>query len=280
MIFNRLSAVKFSIFDDSNMAKRRCGGQVFSIRKHKLHRAAQIVVASLLMSQLFVMQADSALFPVLEEHDRYTKDLLSGAKWLNGQSFIDSVHSTANSLSDYSVDTRLTGRLRDRLKEGGAKFFFKKNKRIRLEVTKGATNQGSVVVRREDGVVEGRGGGMLKFVKMTLQPDSRMLELPNGRSIVASDLPTIMSDLKTRLNHGAKARISHDVVVGKLWKTPVKVVEIVEGEFENVTDRFYFTSSSNFPVEWDNYKDGSLCSVTFFDNIKLNPGLDDNLFSL
>jgi outer membrane lipoprotein-sorting protein len=226
------------------------------------------------------MSAESALFPVLEEHDRYTRDLLSGMTWLSGQSFIDNVHNTATTLNDYTVDTRLTGRLRDRLKEGGAKFFYKKNKRIRLEVTKGATNQGSVVVRREDGTVEGRGGGMLKLMKMKLQPDSRMLELPNGRSIVTTDFPTLMSDLKVRLKHGAKARIASGAVSGKLWKAPVKVVEIVEGEFDTVTDRIYFIRNLNFPVEWDNFKDGSLLSVTFFDNIKLNAGLDDNLFNL
>jgi outer membrane lipoprotein-sorting protein len=225
--------------------------------------------------------AESALFPVLEEHARVTKDLVAGMKWTNGQAFIDNAHSSANSLNDYTAETRLTGQMRDKLKDGNGKFFFKKNKRVRVEVTKGSVNNGAIVVKKEDGSVEARGGGMLKFMKMSLQPDSRMLELPNGNSVVSSDIPSLFASVKARLHKStAKARLGSEHLTSNRWKGPVKVVEIVEGDFEQITDRIFLNPKTNLPVEWDVYKDGALISVTFFDNLKENVGLDDSLFDL
>ncbi len=248
-------------------------------RRNKSKMVSVFVVLGLLC-QLFVSSAHGTVYPVLEEHNKYTNDLLSGMKWVKGDSFIDTVHSTAAGFDDYVVDTRLTGKLKDVLKEGGGKFYFKRSQKVRVEVTHGAVSQGSVVVRREDGVIQGRGGGLLRFMKLTLQEDSRMLVLPSGNSVVKADLPTLLTELRDRLKKGAKARLASDEVTGKLWKGPVKVVEVVEGSFENVTDRLYLNPKTNVPVEWDVYKDGMLTSITYFDNFKGNVGLDDKLFAL
>lgn len=250
---------------------------------HRMNQKPKIVfvlVMTGLLSQLFLSSVFATVFPVLEEHDKYTHDLLSGMKWVNGQAAVDAIHETATGFEDYVVDTRLTGKLRDALKDGGGKFFWKKRQRVRVEVTKGTVNQGSVVVRREDGVVRGCGGGMLRFVKLTLQEDSRMLVLPSGNSVVKADLPTLTTELRDRVKKGSKARLASDEVTGKLWKGPVKVVEVVEGSFENVTDRIFLNPKTNVPVEWDVYKDGMLASITYFDNFKGNVGLDDKLFDL
>jgi len=237
------------------------------------------LIAVGLLCQLFVSSAFGNTFPVLEEHDKYTKDLLSGMKWVNGQASVETAHSTAAAFDDYVVETRLTGKLRDALKEGGGKFFYKRHSKVRVEVTRGTVNQGSVLVRREDGVIQGRGGGLLRFVKLTLQEDSRMLVLPSGNSVVKADLPTLLSELTDRLKHGAKARLGSDQVTSKLWKGPVKVVEVFDGSSDNVSDRLFINPQTNVPVLWDVYKDGMLASITYFDNFKGNVGLDDKLFA-
>lgn len=249
--------------------------------KYQVKRGELSFLIALCLTSLLAAPAESALFPVLEEHARATKDLVADMKWTNGQAFIDNAHSTANSLNDYTVETRLTGQMRDKLKDGNGKFFYKRNKRVRVEVTKGSVNNGAVVVRKEDGSVEARGGSMLKFMKMSLQPDSRMLQLPNGNSVVASDIPSLFASVKARLRKGsAKARLGSESLTSNRWKGAVKVVEIVEGDFDQVTDRIFLNPRNNLPVEWDVFKDGSLISVTFFDNLKENVGLDDSLFDL
>jgi len=128
-------------------------------------------------------------------------------------------------------------------------------------------------------VIQGRGGGLLRFVKLTLQEDSRMLVLPSGNSVVKADLPTLLSELTDRLKHGAKARLGSDQVTSKLWKGPVKVVEVFDGSSDNVSDRLFINPQTNVPVLWDVYKDGMLASITYFDNFKGNVGLDDKLFA-
>lgn len=243
--------------------------------------AVTVLLASICGATVFAAPAECALFPILEEHAKVTRDLVADMKWTNGQAFIDNAHSAASSLNDYTVETRLTGQMRDKLKDGNGKFFYKKNKRVRVEVTKGSVNNGAVVVRKEDGSVEARGGGMLKFMKMSLQPDSRMLQLPNGNSVVASDIPNLFASVKARLHKAtAKARLGSENLTSSRWKGPVKVVEIVEGDFEQITDRIFLNPKTNLPVEWDVYRDGALISVTFFDNLKENVGLDDSLFDL
>jgi outer membrane lipoprotein-sorting protein len=237
-------------------------------------------VAIGLTCQLFVSAATGTTYPVLEDHNKYTSDLLSGMKWLNGQTFLESAHDTANAFDDYVVETRLTGKLRDALKEGNGKFFYKRHRRVRVEVTKGTVNQGSVLVQREDGVIQGRGGGLLRFVKLTLQPDSRMLVLPSGDSVVKADLPTLLADVVDRLKKGSKARVASDEVTGKLWRSPVKIVEVGDASFATISDRIYMNPKTNVPVEWDVYKNGILVSITYFDNFKGNIGLDDKLFDL
>lgn len=252
----------------------------FSANRKQKSKMVSVFVALGLVSQFFVSSAFGTVYPVLEEHNKYTNDLLSGMKWVNGDSLVDTVHKTATGFDDYVFDTRLTGKLKDVLKEGGGKFYFKRHQKVRVEVTHGAVSQGSVVVKREDGVIQGRGGGLLRFMKLTLQEDSRMLVLPSGNSVVKADLTTLLTELRDRLKKGAKARVASDEVTGKLWKGPVKVIEVVEGTFENVTDRLFLNPKTNVPVEWDVYKDGMLTSITYFDNFKGNVGLDDKLFAL
>ncbi len=245
------------------------------------HRNIRNLVVALLFAGVVLGQgADGMTFPPLEEHSRYTNDLLTDMKWAPGQSILESTCSNFNNYSDYQVDTRLTGRMKDRLKEGAAKFFFKKNKRVRVEVTKGNLNQGAIVVRRDDGVVRGCGGGMLKYVKLTLEEDSRMLQLPSGHSIVNADMASLLNEVRTKIKKGSKAKISTSAISGKYWKAPVKVIELDEGSFETITDRIYINPKTNIPLEWDVFKDGSLISVTFFDNFQSNVGLEDSLFDL
>jgi len=244
-------------------------------------KAASTLLAMVTLWSTNTSSADAALFPVLEEHEKYTKDLLSGAKWLNGQASVDTALSTAVGLSDYVVETRMTGRMKDKLKEGGARFFYKKKQSVRLEVTKSSNNQGSVIVKHEDGSIEARGGGMLKFMKMNLQANSRILELPSGHSVVYSDITTLLNEVKAKIKAGAKARMASDTLTGNIWKSPVKVIEIVEGPFDTVIERIFLNPKTNLPVAWDFFnKDGTLVSMTFFDNFKSNVGLDENLFKL
>ena len=212
----------------------------------------------------------------LDDHSSYTDSLVSGSKWSDGLPVLSRVNSAVTNLSDYCFESKLTVNKDDKIKHDLGKFFYKKSNKMRVECQSGGMNNGAIVVRNAQGRVRGSGGGMLKFMKMNLEDDSRMLLLPNGYNVMKSDFASLLGDLLRRAST-SQMQVS-DVISDKLWGRGVRVIDVKKGN--GITDRLFVGSNDLIPVEWDLYKNGKLVSVTRFENFRSNVGLDDNLFEL
>ncbi len=215
---------------------------------------------------------------LLSAEAAYVDSVVQDQKWQSGLSYVNSMHGQVESMHDYAFDSHFQGIKKNELKSGGGRYCFKKDKRVRVEIKSGGINNGAVVVRKEDGTVRGAGGGVLRFVRMTLDPNSRILDLPNGYNVLKADLATLIEDVEEKARDGAEVKLSKTAVTDKRWHTPVNVVDVTKGD--HLLERIFVDSKAHVPVEWDLYRDGKLLSITTFKNFKPNSGLADNLFEL
>jgi hypothetical protein len=163
-----------------------------------------------------------------------------------------------------------------------AKTLFKKDKQYRIEVLRGGYKTGSVIVRRSDGAVKAQGGVMLARVKMDLDPDSRMLMLPNGYNAAKSDLPTLVDDVAQRLARSQKCRLTDLASQQPELSSKVLTVEVFKtvGSEDVLLDRIFVDPDAHVPVRWDVFRDGKKISSVWFRNIRPNSGISDSLFKL
>ncbi len=213
----------------------------------------------------------------LDQHCTVNVEATASSKWAPGETLIEQIHGQVKGLQDYTFDSALTVDLGSTLKIALGHFFYKKNKRFRVECVSNGMNNGAIVVRTDDGRITAEGGGMLKFMKMNLEPDSRMLILANGYNVLDSDLQSLLNILKSRMV-GCEAFVTVEPIKDLKTGAALKVVEIKKGSI--LTDRIIVNASDSIPVEWDLYKDGSLFSVARFDKFRANIGLNDSLFTL
>lgn len=235
-------------------------------------------IAAVLFCQILPV-AQSKPFPEFEEEHKATSQMLEGKTWVNAEPFLEAMHAHIAKLNDYVFDSNQHAVKDEKLKLGSAKFYFKKEQRIRLEVHSNGVNNGAVIVRKENGQVRGCGGGILKFAIMNLEPDSRMLILPTGRNVLRADFGTLIDDLRMLPKKGCQVKVTSETVAGKRFNGNARVIEVVEpGGL--IAERIFVHPGTNVPMQWDFYKEGELVSITVFDNFQPNPGLQDSLFEM
>lgn len=242
-------------------------------------RAHYLCIAIVAVASQLFCEAHSKTYPPLVAQEDLTKQLLNGKTWTPAGPLLETMYSRIAKMNDYIFESNLQAIKDDKFKTGAGKFYFKKDQRIRVEVKSSGINNGAVVVRKEDGQIRGAGGGMLKFVTMNLEPDSRMLQLPSGRNLLHSDMASLLADLKAKLKKGCQVRVTNETVSAKNWNGAVKIIEVTEPD-GNVSNRIFVRTSDNVPAEWDLYKDGELYSMSVFENFQPNPGLQDSLFEM
>ena len=214
----------------------------------------------------------------LNDHHAFTEKLVQGESWQPGNAFLDKAYQQVCGFKDYVFDSSLTANKNGKSVQNGGKFFFKKEHQLRVEVHSKGNNNGAVVVKRQDGVIRGAGGGMLKFMKMNLQHDSRMLMLPNGINVVDSDFKSLFDRVRKNLKSGATAKVTANSVPCYNWSGKVKIIDIKNGN--QLKDRILVSTTYNVPVEWNLYKNGKLVSIALFKKFKPNLGLSDKLFDI
>ncbi|MCA9804539.1 MAG: DUF1571 domain-containing protein [Cyanobacteria bacterium HKST-UBA02] len=224
--------------------------------------------------------AQAKTYQELEDRARASNEMVKGKSFGDGLGFIESMLNVIKRNAGYVFDSRILGIKKSKLETGKATYFFKKPQKVRLEVHSHGMNNGAVVVKQSDGVIRASGGGALKFVKMTLEPDSRMLQLPNGYNVISSDLATLIAGLKRRAANGASVSVSTEAVSER--GQALKIIE-VQGREENKDhklERIFVDTKTKVPVRWEVYRNGDLVSITEFDNFKPRPDLSEDLFQL
>lgn len=237
-------------------------------------------ICILLVALCCAFPAQSKTFQELEDQARASNDMVKGKSFADGLGFVESMLNVIKRNAGYVFDSRILGIKKSRLETGKATYFFKKPQKVRLEVHSHGMNNGAVVVKQSDGVIRASGGGALKFVKMTLEPDSRMLQLPNGYNVISSDLATLLAGLKRRAQNGAQVSVSNEAVSDKGQTFKIIEVQGREDNREHKLERIFVDARTKVPVRWEVYKNGDLVSITEFDNFKPRPDLSEDLFQL
>lgn len=215
--------------------------------------------------------------PVAEE-----TALRSAAKSSINKQYVDGLKSAAN-FNDYQVVAKMLTKKDSRWKDfGAANIYFKQKQLFRAVISSSDYRNGSVVVKQPDGLIRGKGGGTLTFVKMTLQPDSRTIRLPTGYSLVESDFVSLYDSLKSNMNKGVSAFASSAPVSLKPFKEPVMVLLLNSGPQPDspISEVLYIDPRTKLPLVWNTYKDGEPHAIVMFEEIQPNKGLSDDLFHL
>jgi hypothetical protein len=198
---------------------------------------------------------------------------------VDGRSFFDGLLKTTQGLDDYQFDSILTFSNSD--KTNGGLVFFKKEDLVKIIVRSNGLKNGSIVVKQADGTIKASGGPHLRFLKMTLTDDSRLLQLPNGYNAVKSDFLSLLLGIKQLLNNGGTVKVtSKPLLVNRLHQN-VHILEVTAPSAPSLlAARIFIDPKTNVPVEWDVYRDGSILSTALFNNFKANLGLKEDFFKL
>lgn len=197
----------------------------------------------------------------------------------DGEAFINQMHKAAESLSDYSLvyETRIFKKGSTLVETGN--LFFKKPKLMRVEET-GEYSKGSVAVIGKDGKARAHSGGITSFITVTMDPEDKQLNSPNGDRMEDSDFASLARILKERLKGGARSRVTEKPVAVAGVPEPTYVVEVFLADKPNaVIKRIFVHPTTHLPVRWDDYDYKEPC-LSLWKNVKTNVGLSDDLFKL
>jgi outer membrane lipoprotein-sorting protein len=201
--------------------------------------------------------------------------------FLDGKAELDTLYKTAENFTDYTYDSQFTLH-KAKGQDGSGSFFFKKVDQMRVQVKTAGPRNGTVVVKQADGKIRMAGGNLLKFLKMNLSPDSRLLMLPNGYNVIKSDLVSLLSGVKNAVTAGSQLHASPEPIAIDRFRQKVEVLEVTKPKdsAEQLTDRIFVNPDTNVPIAWDVFREGNLFSTVTFDNFRGNVGLKDDLFKL
>jgi len=211
----------------------------------------------------------------------FSRDDILG-QWTDGSKLADYLYKSTLDLKDYKVESTLFMCKPTPQESGGGTLFFKKPNLVRLQIKSRGLKNGTVVVRQPDGRIRIAGGPKLRFFRMNLDEDSRMLQAPNGLNVIKSDFATLFASINAQLASGSKARATPAPVTIDRLKKSVTVLQLMKPEkgADLVTERIFIDPHTGVPVEWDLFKDGNLYSVNLFENFDSNLGLQDDQFKL
>lgn len=203
----------------------------------------------------------------------------SGAQSDQG-AIVDRWLKAAKALDDYTFNFQM-----DVFKPNGDKvvekgtLWFKKVRLLRIEET-GGPKAGSVAVLTGDGTVKAHMGGAMKFLTVSLAPDSNYLKSANGWPMVKADFISLAEAVKGYIKDGC---------VSKSSEGPVTVEGIGPGKFYDwslykpngvIYKRALFDPDNMQPVQWWDYVDGKVYAHSVWTGFKSNIGLSDKTFTI
>jgi outer membrane lipoprotein-sorting protein len=217
---------------------------------------ALIVVVSMAISTGF-QAANSAEEP--------TKD---------ARALFEKMQERANKLQSYRFHSVLDTFQKDKQITGEIDFYFKKDHQIRVEVKSAGLKNGSIVVEEASGRIRAQGGPKMLGMKMTVNPESRLLVAANGFNIVHSDLSSLYLHVASLLTSGHHAKVS-----ATANENNVEILEI-DGPQNEVVERLFVNRETQTPVRWDLYRNETLFSTMKITDFRVDVPISDDLFKI
>ena len=200
----------------------------------------------------------------------------------SGTALLDELVRHVDTLGAYKYDASLEAHKGRKVVRASGTFYFKPPSAVRMEVKDYGSKSGCILVRSHDGKIRGKGGPQMLGIKMTLTPDSRLLQMPNGLSVTDSDLASLFMRLKKQAASGCKIVSAAQPIRVESIGTPVIVLESqVAGDSGTaILDRVYIDPSRKLPLQWDLFEKGNFLSRSRFQNYQVNARWDDSKFTL
>lgn len=196
----------------------------------------------------------------------------------DGKALWESLRKQVGSWKEYRADVSLTLYKGGDAKETKSRVYWRSSEEIRIEVIAAGFKSGSVMVKHKDGHVRIHGGPMLAFVKMTVDPDSRLLKMDNGRNVTKASIPNLVIELSEEMKSGLKCLVSSSAeIVDGL--PPVLEFQVLNQD-GSLSARVLVTSDKHIPVRWERFSNGKPQSKATLSGLTIDPGLADNLFQL
>ena len=200
----------------------------------------------------------------------------------DGKKFLEHLRKNVDSFNDYCFDSAIFMYKPGAEQVAGGNLCWKRVNLVKLIVKSKGYKDGAIVVRSPDGKIKACGGPNLRFLKMTLSEDSRVLQIPNGYNAMKSDLGNLLSKASDSISNGNTARVTAEPINVPRLKQNVYVLQIFKPSAggDVLCDQIYINQTNNIPIEWDIFKGGVRYSVATFENFKSNIGLDDSQFQI
>jgi len=156
------------------------------------------------------------------------------------------------------------------------KIYFKRPEHVRIEVIKG--DPGAVAVLSPDGKVRGHKGGLLSWIKLTVDIDSPIATTIRGHRMDQSHFPYMIKTMKKVLATDEARTLGEATVEGQA----VYVMEIIHSVPRNdLTRELVYVDKNTWLIKRILGYEGrrEVVNVTYRDII-LNPDLKEDLFKM
>ncbi len=196
---------------------------------------------------------------------------------------MDKLLSVAAGLGDYQFDATLDTLKGGKVVRTTATFYVKPPTGLRVEVKDYGEKSGSVLIRRLDGSIRAKGGPAMWGIKLNLSPNSRLLVLPNGVSVLASDLASLLGRLKKQSAAGYAMVASPAPLHVQSLNRDVLLLEsqLPRAGGGLLTDRVFIDPANYLVLQWDLFDEqGNFMSRSRFDNYQTKAHFDDSQFDI
>ncbi len=197
----------------------------------------------------------------------------------DGAGMLEKLAERVKQIGAYKFDGNLCTVKEKELAVDSGSFYYKSPSRLRVEVKNGGYKSGSILVKQPDGQIKAKGGMALLGMKVTLEPDSHMLILPNGFKITECDFLSLVQGVKAQISSGHKVYCSENPLKLDSQNNSVLVLETRDPSSE-LRQRILLDPQQFVPVEWDFFKNGKFFSTVRFKNFQVCPAIDESMFRL
>jgi outer membrane lipoprotein-sorting protein len=200
----------------------------------------------------------------------------------SGTALLDKLVGNVNSLGAYKYEGTQEAQNGKKVLKASGTFYFKPTNLMRVEVGEFGSKSGSILVRTSEGKIKAKGGPQMLGIKMSLSPDSRLLQMPNGLSAFDCNLSSLFARLKREEASGAKILSAEQPILLETLGKPTIVMEsqIASASGTKVIDRVFLDPSLKLPIQWDQFENGKFQSRSKFQNYQTNMQLDESQFTM
>jgi len=244
------------------------------MQKNKRSMRQYLILLLILFGQFFTLKA------LALSSEASDSTILPNGK--SGIALVDMLSANVNSLGTYKYDGIQEAQINGKNLKASGTFFYKPTNLMRVEVKQFGSKTGSVLVKGAEGKIKAKGGPQMLGIKLSLAPDSRLLQMPNGFSAFDCNLSALFQRLKKEAASGYKlVAAEQPVQLENFGKLAIVIESQAPSDSGNkVVDRIFVDPTVKLPVQWDQFENGEFQARSKFQNYQTNLQLDDSLFNM